>query len=126
MANRCGQVEDGDKRKKKTEKQFTGAARAVAFALAAFTAVLFLAGTAAVFFINTKTARDVLLSRVNERIPGTLFMENHRVFPWTGELIAGGLTLKTPEGEAVLTVGSVAARVSLSRLLEGVVFIERL
>jgi len=121
-----GQVEDGDKRKKKTEKRFARAARAAAFALAAFTAVLFLAGTAAVFFLNTTTARDILLSRVNERIPGTLFMENHRLFPWMGELIAGGLTLKTPEGETVFTVGSVDARVSLSRLLEGVVFIERL
>jgi len=84
MAEGCEQVEDGDKRKNKTEKRFAGAARAAAFALAVFTALLFLAGTAAVFFINTTTARDILLSRVNERIPGTLFVENQRLFPWTG------------------------------------------
>jgi len=116
------QVDNGDRGDRAGKERLKGIARAAAVAMA----LLFLAGSAALLFLNSGLARGLLLSRVNGLIPGTLSVESHRFFPWKGELLMNGLSLITPEGEDVIAIGGVAVELSWSRLARGIFLIGKL
>ncbi|HPC02833.1 MAG TPA: translocation/assembly module TamB domain-containing protein [Syntrophales bacterium] len=94
--------------------------------LAVVAGVLLLALVLLVSFLDTAPARNLLLSRINGLIPGTLTAESHRVFLWRGELLARGLTLRAPGGEEVARIEDLELGISWFDLLGRFVLAVRL
>lgn len=115
-------VTDPAAQENKKRKRRKGTAAALAVLAGVFLLALILLG----FFLDTAPARDFLLSRINGLIPGTLTVENHRIFLWRGELLAGGVTLRTPSGEEVARIEGLELGISWSDLVHRFVLAVRL
>lgn len=113
---------DPEAQEKKERKRRGGIAAVLAVLAGGLLLALFLLG----LFLDSSPAGDLLLSRINGLIPGTLTMDSHRVFLWRGELLAGGVTLKTPSGEEVARIEGLELGISWSDLVRRFVLAVRL
>jgi autotransporter translocation and assembly factor TamB len=115
-------VADPEAQEKKERKLRRGIAAVLAVLAGGLLLALFLLG----LFLDSSPARDLFLSRINGLIPGTLTVESHRVFLWRGEVLAGGVTLRSPGGEEVARIEGLEIGISWSDLLGRFVLAVRL
>lgn len=88
--------------------------------------LIFLVVAGIVFYLKTDSARETILKKVNDSIPGTLILKSHRFSLLKAEVEITGFELKGPSDEPIADLDRLFLDISLTALLSKTVLVESL